>query len=179
MSPQESGPQPHQLLEYSKRVRERTAAVVAHVPADRVDWSPGVGAMTFGDLIRHVALTERWLFVEVACGGTSRYDSHDTRWGASLPEVQALMLRLHRESQARLAAFDERDWQRRIITPGGASLPAWKWVRAMCEHEIHHRGQLYLMLRLCGIATPPVFGLTSEEVRARAVPIDAGRGSAA
>jgi uncharacterized damage-inducible protein DinB len=37
----------------------------------------------------------------------------------------------------------------------------------MIEHEAHHRGQLYLMLRLTGVSTPPVFGLTSEEVRAR------------
>jgi uncharacterized damage-inducible protein DinB len=41
----------------------------------------------------------------------------------------------------------------------------WKWLRAMVEHEVHHRGQLYLMLGMVGVATPPIFGLTSEEVR--------------
>jgi uncharacterized damage-inducible protein DinB len=160
---------PTDLHEYWTRVRRRTDAVVDRVPADRVDWSPGCGAMTFGDLTRHLALTERWLFVEVACGRPSRYDSHDSRWGASLPEIRAMMSRLHDESLSLLAAFAGPDWERRVMTPAGASMPAWKWLRAMCEHEIHHRGQLYLMLRMCGIATPPIFGLTSEEVRARAV----------
>jgi len=37
----------------------------------------------------------------------------------------------------------------------------------MVEHEAHHRGQLYLMLGLLGVPTPPIFGLTEEEVRAR------------
>jgi uncharacterized damage-inducible protein DinB len=149
---------------YWSRVRTRTQAVVACVPDDRIDWSPGSGAMTFGDVSRHLALTERWLFVEVACGRLSRYESHDGRWGTTLGEVRTLMTRLHGESQELLAAFSQIDWDRPVATPAGASMAAWKWLRAMCEHEAHHRGQLYLMLRLCGIATPPIFGMTSEAV---------------
>lgn len=34
----------------------------------------------------------------------------------------------------------------------------------MMEHEIHHRGQLYTYLGILNIKTPPIFGLTSEEV---------------
>jgi len=39
----------------------------------------------------------------------------------------------------------------------------------MVEHEVHHRGQIYLMLNLLDVPTPPLFGLTSEEVRARSI----------
>ena len=39
----------------------------------------------------------------------------------------------------------------------------------MIEHESHHRGQLYFILGLRGVATPPIYGLTSEEVRSRSV----------
>jgi len=38
----------------------------------------------------------------------------------------------------------------------------------MTEHEAHHRGQLYWMLADLSISTPPLFGLTSEEVHDRA-----------
>jgi uncharacterized damage-inducible protein DinB len=41
-----------------------------------------------------------------------------------------------------------------------------KWLRAMVEHEVYHRGQLYLYLGLLGVPTPPLYGLTSEQVRA-------------
>jgi uncharacterized damage-inducible protein DinB len=37
----------------------------------------------------------------------------------------------------------------------------------MVEHEAHHRGQIYLMLNMLEVPTPPLYGLTSEEVRAR------------
>lgn len=43
-----------------------------------------------------------------------------------------------------------------------------KWLRAMIEHEVHHRGQIYLMLSVLKVPTPPIFGLTSEELRRRA-----------
>jgi uncharacterized damage-inducible protein DinB len=39
----------------------------------------------------------------------------------------------------------------------------------MVEHESHHRGQIYLMLGMLGVKTTPLFGLTAEEVQARAV----------
>jgi hypothetical protein len=39
--------------------------------------------------------------------------------------------------------------------------------RTMTEHEIHHRGQIYLYLSMLGIKTPPLYGLTSEEVLER------------
>jgi uncharacterized damage-inducible protein DinB len=39
----------------------------------------------------------------------------------------------------------------------------------MLEHEIHHRGQLYLMLSMIGVNTPPIYGLTEEQLRERSV----------
>lgn len=42
---------------------------------------------------------------------------------------------------------------------------AWKWLRLMPEHEIHHRGQIYALLGLLDVPAPPLYGLTSEEVR--------------
>jgi uncharacterized damage-inducible protein DinB len=156
------------VLHYWSQVHRRTEAVMSVVPEERVNWAPGHGAMTFGDVARHLALTERWLFVEVAAGRPSRYSSHDERWGESWAAIRALMFRLHEESRSIVGEFDVHRWDRRVATPAGASVAVWKWLRAMCEHEIHHRGQLYLMLRLCRIGTPPVFGMTSEDVRAAA-----------
>jgi len=59
--------------------------------------------------------------------------------------------------------------QRKCVTPGGAELAVWKWLRSMVEHEVHHRGQIYVYLSMLGIQGPPLYGLTSEEVRARSL----------
>jgi uncharacterized damage-inducible protein DinB len=152
---------------YWRRVRARTLAVAERIPASRVAWSPGGGAMTLGRMVRHLAMTERWLFVEVLRGGPSRYrgDGDDD---ASLDESLGMLRGVHEESLAILETLTGDDWARMVITPTGAELPAWKWFRAMVEHEVHHRGQLYLALRLAGVATPPIFGATSEEVAGQA-----------
>jgi uncharacterized damage-inducible protein DinB len=39
----------------------------------------------------------------------------------------------------------------------------------MIEHEIHHRGQIYTYLALMEAPSPPLYGLTSEQVRERSV----------
>ncbi len=49
----------------------------------------------------------------------------------------------------------------------------WEGIRArtrrvvMLEHEAHHRGQIYLVLGILEVPTPPLYGLTAEEVQAR------------
>jgi uncharacterized damage-inducible protein DinB len=76
---------------------------------------------------------------------------------------------MHRESMAIFSALSREDLARRCSTPAGIDLPGWKWLRAMVEHEIHHRGQIYVYLGLLGLGAPPIYGLTSEEVRERSL----------
>jgi uncharacterized damage-inducible protein DinB len=76
---------------------------------------------------------------------------------------------MHGESLEIFRSLTPEDLARRCETPGGASIAVWKWLRSMVEHEIHHRGQIYLMLGILGVPTPPLYGLTSEEVRARSL----------
>jgi uncharacterized damage-inducible protein DinB len=77
--------------------------------------------------------------------------------------------RLDVEAKAIIGALSDADLERKCQTPAGVPITTWKWLRAMVEHEVHHRGQIYLMLNMLDVPTPPLFGLTSEEVRARSV----------
>jgi len=107
------------------------------------------------------------MFAENVLGRPSRYPGHGRELADGHEAVLAYLERTHRESVDIFRSLAPEDLQRRCTTPGGASIPVWKWLRSMTEHEIHHRGQLYLMLNLLGVPTPPLYGLTSEEVRAR------------
>jgi uncharacterized damage-inducible protein DinB len=79
--------------------------------------------------------------------------------------------RLHTESRALFAALSDARLAEKCQTPAGTPITVGKWLRAMIEHEAHHRGQLYFILGLRGVATPPIYGMTAEEVQARsAVP---------
>jgi uncharacterized damage-inducible protein DinB len=74
---------------------------------------------------------------------------------------------MHSESMDIFRKLSNEDLQQKCVTPGGTPITIWKWLRAMVEHEIHHRAQIYTYLGMLDIATPPIYGLTSEEVRER------------
>lgn len=157
------------FIGYFEGIRGRTLRVARCIPPDRLEWSHREGAFTFGDLLRHLAALERWMFAENVRGAPSRYTGHGRELADGYEAVMAYVDRMHAEAMDIFRALTPEDLARPCTTPAGAQLPAWKWLRAMVEHEAHHRGQIYLMLGMLGVPTPPVFGLTSEEVRERSV----------
>ena len=157
----------NELVSYFDRIRERTMRVVACVPPDRIEWTYKEGKFTFGDVMRHLASIERWMFVENAMLRPSRYPGHGRDLADGYDAVVAYMQSMHSDSMDILSTLTDEDLDRKCTTPGGADLKVSKWLRAMIEHEAHHRGQLYLMLGMLGVTTPSLYGLTEEEVRAR------------
>ncbi len=81
-------------------------------------------------------------------------------------EVVAFMNRLDEESVAIFERLSDDQLTDKCVTPAGTSITAWKWLRAMVEHEAHHRGKIYMMLAVIGVQTPPLYGLTAEQVQA-------------
>jgi len=155
------------FLHYFGTVRERTMRVARCIPPDKLDWSYAPGKFTLGDLLRHLAVTERYLWAENIQGKPSTYNSHGKEFADGLENVLALMECLHQESLEIFSRLSDADLQTRCQTPGGVEITKWKWLRLMVEHEIHHRGQIYLYLAMLDVPSPPLYGLTSEEVRAR------------
>lgn len=158
------------FLEYFEGIRSRTRRVVACVPPDDLEWAGAPGRFSFGDLIRHLAAIERFMFAENVRGRPSRYPGHGRELADGWDAVMAYFEDRHREAMEIFAALSDADLRARCPTPAGITISTWKWLRAMVEHEAHHRGQIYLMLGERGVATPPLYGLTSEEVRARSLP---------
>lgn len=155
------------FLDYFGRVHERTRRVVLCIPPEHLEWTHKPGSFTFGDLLRHLGAIERFMFAENAQGRPSRYPGHGRELAAGWDAVLAYYDQRHKESLEIFRGLRPEDLVRRCETPGGVSIAVWKWLRSMVEHEIHHRGQIYLMLGILGVPTPPLYGLTSEEVRER------------
>jgi uncharacterized damage-inducible protein DinB len=156
-----------QFLQYWDNLRARTRRVAACIPPDRLEWTPREGAFTLGDLVRHLATIERYMYAETVAGRPSRYPGCGRELADGYDAVLTYLDRLDAEAKEIIAGLSDADLERKCLTPAGTPITTWKWLRAMCEHEAHHRGQIYLMLRMLGVPTPPLFGLTAEEVRAR------------
>ena len=156
-----------QFLEYWGSLRGRTRRVVTRIPPERLEWTYRPGTFTLGDLVRHLATIERYTYAETVAGHPSRYPGCGRELADGYDAVLAYFDRLDAEATTIIGALGDADLERKCQTPAGVAITTWKWLRAMVEHEAHHRGQIYLMLNMLEVPTPPLYGLTSEEVRAQ------------
>jgi uncharacterized damage-inducible protein DinB len=163
-------PRVAELCGYFEKVRARTTRVADCIPPDRLEWTWAPGKFTLGDILRHLAGIERDMYAENALGRPSRYSGCGRELAEGPEAVRAYVDRCHAESMAIFRSLSDADLERLCETPAGAKLPVGKWLRLMIEHEVHHRGQLYMALGILGVPTPPIYGLTSEEVRERSLP---------
>lgn len=70
----------------------------------------------------------------------------------------------YRKGKFTLGRLNPNDLNGKCQTPMGTPITVWKWLRALIKHEVHHRGNIYTYLGMLEIPTPPLYGLTSEEV---------------
>lgn len=155
------------FLDYLDKVHQRTMRVIRCIPPDKLEWTYRPGKFTLGDLVRHIAAIERYMFAETVSGRPSAYPGCGKDLADGYENVLSFVEKLHAESVAIFSNLTEAELRGKCTTPDGASLTVWKWLRAMLEHEIHHRGQIYLYLALLDVPTPPLYGLTSEQVLER------------
>jgi uncharacterized damage-inducible protein DinB len=134
------------------------------IPADKLEWTCPAGEFTLGDLARHVAATERYVFAECVCGRPSRYKGCGRELADGLDNVIAFMERMHAESLGLFRQMSDEDFHKKGASPEGKPVTAWRMLRAMIEHEAHHRGQIYVYLGILGVAAPSLFGLNAREL---------------
>ena len=157
------------FVEYWRGFRGRTRRLVPCIPADRLEWSPREDGCTFGDLLRHLAGIERDMYAENVQGRPSRYPGHGRELAVGPEAVTAYLDTKHEEACVIFGALSPEQLAGKCATPAGTPITTYKWLRAMVEHEAHHRGQIYLMLGMLGVQPPQLYGLSEEEVRARSV----------
>ena len=159
----------HPFIDYLEKIRHRTLRLINVVPEAYFDWSYKPNKFSIGDQIRHIATIERFMFVEIAAGRPSAYKGCGKDLADGFDQTMVLFNTLHQESLEILRNFTDADLQKKIITFDNAQMTLWKWLRAMTEHEIHHRAELYLYLNILDVKTPPIFGFTAEEVEVKSI----------
>src|SRR5262245_12240038 len=109
---------PSEFIAYFSRIRQRTVAVVRCIPHEHIDWSLQAGRFTFGDIVRHLASIERFMYAENACGRPSRYLGHGRELADGYDAVLDYFARLHSESMGIFSALTVADFNGTCRTPG-------------------------------------------------------------
>src|SRR5271154_671889 len=110
------------FLHYFTNVRERTLRVARCIPPDKIDWTYAGGKFTLGDLLRHIAVAERYLFAENIRGLESRYTTHGKELAASRDEILGLMERLHAESMEIFSGLSDANLKEKCRNVGGTEI---------------------------------------------------------
>jgi len=144
--------------------------MVEMIPDAKLDWAPGKGFMTVGQLVKHVC--ENWCIVKMMV---------TQEWPWSDPGEMAEMMKLENmpscsktDALAALKAdeegavayiendLSEEDFFNKTVTaPWGFDGGIWQAVLMAKEHMVNHKMQLHLYLKLLGLPvnTSTLYGM--------------------
>ena len=150
------------LATYKKTVRTRTLSVIGQIPRDKVDWKPTDGALSLGQLVRHIIQAEM-AWQQIIKGEWDLKRFLEIRKDLDLVEVTGPVSSLdaeltgledaHRETLDLIASLPEADLGRTCNGSKG-QVTMYDVVLGLCEHEAHHRGQLCAYLKMLNVDQP-------------------------
>ncbi len=136
-------------------VRGALLAALDKLTDEQLDFRPHEGLWTLHETAVHVAGTEDgWLRCYTA-----------NQWHEAPPQaknyptvasVKALLDEQHARTLVQFAVEPDRLFQQVYKLPWGAETTMDWAVWHVLEHEIHHRGEIFLMLGLLGMEAPDV-----------------------
>ncbi|WP_367306894.1 DinB family protein [Alicyclobacillus acidocaldarius] len=137
--------------------RDVLAPLVDSVPEDKLDFKPWDEAMSFRDLVWHILSTSA-LFAAAAKAGriTDRPERPDLSTKQAL--VQAISSFTDR-THADVASVTDEQFESLVDTKAvfGRDLPVKVLLGSMIDHEVHHKGQLFVYARMMGAEKLPFF----------------------
>jgi uncharacterized damage-inducible protein DinB len=142
-------------------LREGTGKILASLSDQNLDQAVGEGHRNLGDLAWHIVTTIPEMMAQTGLG----LSAVDPR---SLPPHSAEKIRAAYEAASReLAEAVAANWQDATLAQED-DLYGQKWSRGMSlailiHHEIHHRGQMTVLLRQAGAKVPGIYGPAKEE----------------
>ncbi|AZA76217.1 DinB family protein [Chryseobacterium sp. G0186] len=153
------------FIDYYEKIRGRTNRIIEIVPPEHIDFTYKPGKFTIGDQIRHIATIERYMYGETISGRKSAYPGCGKELADGYENTVSFFNEMHRQTLEIIKGFSDEDLTRKCLTPANSEISIWKWLRAMIEHEIHHRAELYIYLNLLDVKMPQIYGFSAEEVQ--------------
>jgi len=151
-------------LDTWKTIRQDTAQAVEDMPPDALDFRPAEGLMTFREIARHV-LNAGHALTGIMLDGTTNLAvpefrdmlrKHATALPpeSTQPELAAALRRFLDERIAELAGRDAAFYAEEITRFDGLRVTRLEMLQTIKEHELTHRSQLFMYLRLKGVVPP-------------------------
>ena len=140
------------LLTHWPEVRSDLVELIDGFDQDNLHFVPVVGGWSVGRIMLHIgSAAEYWLHSGIL-GTTDTYQLGKARLEnfSTIQAIKDYLTAEHEMTMNLLKTFDEEQWECLFPYPDGYSYrPSWIFWHVF-EHEIHHRGELSLILGLLG-----------------------------
>lgn len=143
--------------------QKTTRRVIEAIPADKSGYKPDPKAKSAFELASHLASSECFFLGGVANGSFSGVDANIPESVKTPAELVAWYDENFAKAVARIAALKPEELTRMIDFHGVFNFPAINYLSLMCNHSIHHRGQLSTYLRPMGSKVPKIYGGSADE----------------
>jgi uncharacterized damage-inducible protein DinB len=140
------------VFNHWREVRRRLLGMVDQISEDHLTFTPREGLWDIGYVLRHIATSE---------DGWFRYavQREISEWPAVPPaeayptveSIRELLDEVHARTRDYLATVDVSELDTPLALPWGAQTTRRWVIWHVIEHEIHHRGELSLMMGLLGL----------------------------
>lgn len=149
-------------MKQKEAIRTRTRQVAGMVRPEQMAWRPEKDALTIGEMLRHLWVSEEGVRRVALEGNFAYYEKRVPEGLRStvgtphpLEEELANLERVHRETLAAASAFPIERWDDERAHEGlGFRRKIGIILLGMNEHEVHHRAQLMTYLRILGTPVP-------------------------
>jgi uncharacterized damage-inducible protein DinB len=141
-------------------VRAGTIQAVRNLPPEHLEWKPAGGVHSIMGWLRHIGQSEDWW---IQAGVMGRHDFTPKR-KQELPDLSDVLRYLEQTRAATERLLEEWPAEKlretRPVPPGYRAAPrgselSLHWIMGnLYNHELHHRAQIYLYLRLMGVEPP-------------------------
>lgn len=158
-----------QLIAEFEREATTTRKFLERLTDEKLDWRPHAKSFTVRGLASHI--TDLLQFVELI-SGTDEMDFDPSTYKPYQATSVADLLKAFDEKvvsgkQALAGVSDERlagSWKLKIMGRSFLEKPRAQVLRDFSlSHQIHHRGQMSVYLRLLDIPVPSAYGPTADE----------------
>lgn len=149
-------------LKQKEAIRRRTRDVAARLAPELMDWRPEKDALSVGEILRHLWVSEQGVRRVALQGDFAYYEARIPRGlravlgtPEGLEAELAQMESVHQQTVAEVEAFPAARFAEERVHAGlGYRRRVYAILLGLNEHEVHHRAQLITYLRLRGAPVP-------------------------
>jgi uncharacterized damage-inducible protein DinB len=146
------------LFEHWNDVRSGLLSALDLLTDEQLAFTPREGLWSLGETVCHIAGAEEGWFRYVVTHELGGWDEADFQL-QDYPTVEALkglLVSVHDRTESMFAGNADAKMAEIVELPWGGKVSIGWVVWHILEHDIHHRGEVYLMLGLMGIEAPDV-----------------------